>query len=151
MKKDTLFKEEFHRLEECVQKLNHIITPISFRDELKSIMDRETRELLYEKYPKCWIPLSVGGSLIPFLPICNRNGMTDSRMIDFSLKLAKRLNGRENIDPAMLKFTIYKLMKLKLKFGQRISKIDHVTDQKNKGEKALSILDKTLENIRKNT
>jgi len=149
MGKDIL-KEEFHRLEEFIQKINHIVTPISFRDELKSIMDRERRKALCEKYPKCWIPINVGGSLIPFLPICNRNGMTDPRMIDFSLKLAKRLNNRENIDHEMLEFAIDKLEKLHLKCSQKTPKTDHVTSKKDKISKASNTLNRSLEkNIRK--
>lgn len=116
--KQKIFKEDFQKLNEYIQKINDVIGPLSYRDELLSIMDEEERNRLYEQYPKCFLPVNIGNKDIPFLPICNRMGATDKNMIAFSLKLANRLIGREDVNRGMLEITIQKLERLNNKYSK---------------------------------
>jgi len=113
-----ILSEEFEILEQLLNKVNDIVSPLSYRDELRSVMDRETRQRLYEKYPKCWLPVRIGNKDVPFLPICNRLGAVTPNMIALSRKLIDRLNGREDVDRGMLEITIKKLDRLQSRYGK---------------------------------
>lgn len=149
MKKQTL-DESFQRLEEYIQKINSIISPISFRDELTAVMDKTSRQRLCEKYPKCWLPLTVGARDIPFLPICSRSGMVDSRMVQFSLKLCRRLNGKENIDQEKLANAMGRLERLHSKYSRDPVKPAGMAYQKGRVTKGLNILKRNLDSIKGN-
>lgn len=119
MKKEYL--KEFKNLQELIQKINHIMTPLTFRDELKSVLDPTTVKNLSEKYPKCYFPINMGNSQM-VLPICNRNGSTDKRMITFALKAANRMMKRDDVDRGMLEVTIKKLERLNSTYSKDIPK-----------------------------
>ena len=149
MKKNVL-QEEMKVLEELLQTINHIVTPFSFRDELKSIMDPTTRRRMCEKHPKCFLPVRMGNKDIPFLPICNRNGATDKDMIAFSMKLANRLLGRENVDRGMLEITLKKLNRLNTSYSKDIPTPADVAARKANVTKAMVVLRRQLDSIRGN-
>lgn len=119
MKKKTL-AEQYQHLDELLQGVNDIMTPFSFRDELKAVMDPMTRKNLSEKYPRCFMPVRMGNQDAFILPVCNRNGATDKNMIAFSMKLANRLLDREDIDRGMLEVTIKKLNRLNSTYSKTI-------------------------------
>lgn len=146
--KKKVFKEDFQRLEEFIQKINNIITPFSFRDELKSVMDKETRIRMSEKYPKCYLPVRMGNKDIPFLPLCNRNGATDKNMISFSMKLANRLLGREDVDRGMLEITLKKLSRMNNTYSKDIPTPPGPASQKANVTKSLILLKKNLDKIK---
>lgn len=147
MKKNVL-QEEMNVLEELLQSINHIVTPFSFREELKSIMDPETRRRLSEKYPKCFLPVRMGNKDVPFLPICNRNGATDRDMIAFSMKLANRLLGREDVDRGMLEVTMKKLNRLNTSYSKEIATPADIAAKKANVTKAMILLKQSLDSIR---
>lgn len=148
--KKTNLKEEFKVLEEFIQKVNDIVSPISFRDELRAVMDKDVRKNLCEKYPKCWIPVRIGNSDHMIMPICNRNGATDKNMIAFSLKLANRLAGREDVDRGMLEVSIRKLERLNNKYSQDIPKPYDMAAKKANVTKALVKMKNYLDQIKGN-
>lgn len=140
--------EAFQKLDELLQTVNHIVTPFSFRDELESVMDPETRKRLYEKNPRCFLPIRMGNKDIPFLPICNRNGATDKDMIAFSMKLANKLLGRENVDRGMLEITLKKLNRLNTTYSKEIPTPANMAAQKALATKAMILLKQNLDQIR---
>ena len=146
--KEDLLQEEIQKLDEFIQKINSIVTPFSFRDELKAVMNKETRKNLSEKYPKCWFPIRMGNKDSMIFPVCNRNGATDRNMIAFSKKLANRLAGREDVDRGMLEIVMKKLDRLDSTYSKEIPKPIGPATQKGKVTKALNLLKKNLLNIR---
>jgi len=146
--KKKVFTEDFQRLEEFIQKVNDIITPFSFRDELKAVMDKETRKRMSEKYPKCFMPVNMNNKDNFVLPICNRNGSTDKNMIAFSMKLANRLLDRKDVDRGMLEVTIKKLSRMNNTYSKDIPTPPGPAAKKANVTKALNILKKNLDSIR---
>lgn len=140
--------EEFKVLEEFIQKVNSIVTPFSFRDELKAVMDKETRRRLSERYPKCFLPVNMGNKDIPFLPICNRSGASDKNMIAFSMKLANRLLGRDDVDRGMLEITIKKLSRLNSIYSKDIPTPPDMAARKANVTKAMMVLKRELDRIK---
>jgi hypothetical protein len=119
MKKKTL-SEQYQHLDELLQGVNDIITPFSFRDELKAVMDPVTRKRMSERYPRCFMPVRMGNQDAFILPVCNRNGATDKAMIAFSIKLANKMLDREDVDRGMLEVTIKKLNRLHSTYSKNI-------------------------------
>lgn len=142
-------EESFQLLDELLQSVNDIVTPFSFRDELQAVLDPETRLRMREKYPKCFLPVRMGNKDIPFLPICNRNGATDRNMIAFSMKLANRLLDREDVDRGMIEITLKKLNRLNSSYSKDIPTPPERAVQKAKVTKAMTLLKKNLDAIRR--
>jgi hypothetical protein len=147
MKKERL-NEDFKQLDEFIQKINDIMTPFSFRDELRAVMDKNTRKNLYEKNPRCFMPVRIGNKDIPFLPICNRNGATDKEMIAFSMKLANRLNGREDVNRGMLEITMKKLQNLHNRYSKEIPKPIETSVQKSNITKSFNRMKEYMDKIK---
>ena len=146
--KKQIFTENFKVLNEFIQKVNDIISPISFRDELKTVMDKTTRKQLSEKYPRCWLPVNISNSNVPFLPICNRNGSTDKRMIAFSMRLANRLLDREDVDRGTLEITIKKLSRMHNTYSREIPTPPNIVARRANITKAMILLKKQLNALR---
>lgn len=147
MKKKQILTE-IDKLQEFIQKINHIVSPISFRDELKQVMDPQTRKLLCEKYPKCFLPVRMGNKDAFIMPVCNRNGATDKNMIAFSMKLANKLLDREDVDRGMLEITIKKLNRMYNTYSKEIPTPPGSVAQKANVTKAMIILKKHLNALR---
>ena len=69
---------------------------------------------MIQSNPKCVMTVNVG-TQVHYIPICNRSAMSDPSVIDFSLKLAKRLEGNAKADQEQVKNIIIKLNLLKSK------------------------------------
>lgn len=146
--KKKVFTEEFQKLEEFIQKVNSIVTPFSFRDELKAVMNKETRKNMCEKYPKCFLPVRMGNRENFILPVCNRNGATDKNMIAFSMKLANRLLDREDVDRGMLEIIIKKLSRMNSIYSKDIPTPPDMAARKANVTKAMILLKKQLNSLR---
>jgi len=146
--KKKVFTEDFQKLEEFIQKVNDIITPFSFRDELKAVMNKETRKRMCEKYPKCFLPVRIGNKDAFIMPVCNRNGATDKNMIAFSLKLANRLLDREDVDRGMLEIVIKKLNRMNSTYSKDIPTPPDMAARKANVTKAMILLKKQLNTLR---
>jgi len=147
MKKKKILNE-FERMQEFIQKVSDIVSPISFRDELKSVIDPNIRKHLYEKYPKCFLPVRIGNRDAFIMPVCNRTGATDKNMIAFSLKLANRLLDREDVDRDMLQITIKRLNRMFNTYSKDIPTPPGSAAQKANVTKALILLKKNLNALR---
>lgn len=143
-----VFQEDFKRLEEFIQRVSDIVSPISFRDELRAVMDKETRRRLCERHPKCFLPVRMGNRDAFIMPVCNRNGATDKNMIAFSMKLANRLMDREDVDRGMLQITIRKLERMYNTYNKDIPTPPDMAAQKANVTKAMILLKKNLNALR---
>ena len=147
MKKKPILTE-INKLQEFIQKVSDIVSPISFRDELRAVMDPQIRKSLCEKHPKCFLPVRMGNKDAFIMPVCNRNGATDKNMIAFSMKLANRLLDREDVDRGMLEITIKKLNRMYNTYSKDIPTPPNVAAQKANITKAMIVLKKQLNALR---
>ncbi len=83
-------KEEFKQLSELIRKANELINP---EDSLSYLLKKDIRDRLYGEKPKCFMKLlPIGRDTSPYLlPICNRAGMEDVKVINVSLKVIQKL------------------------------------------------------------
>lgn len=83
-------KEEFDILEELLRRAYDLIHP---EEDFSHLYKKDMKERLYGKYPKCFLKiLPIGRDTEAYLlPICNRAGIEDPKVIDISLKVTKRL------------------------------------------------------------
>lgn len=114
-------KKEY--IEELIRKVTSIVSPGLYDETLNVIMNKETRKRLYDDHPKCFIPMTYGDKNPLLLPICNRQGLEDLKMIRFSMKLMDRMKKHFNdIDQDNIDSIIIKLKRLESKFLKEIPK-----------------------------
>jgi len=96
-------KEEFDILEELLRQAYNLIQP---EDDFSYLYKKDMKERLYGKYPKCFLKIMPIGrnTEVYLLPLCNRAGIEDPKVINISLKVVKRL-----IDNNVGKFDINSL------------------------------------------
>ncbi len=82
--------QEFKYLSELIRRANELINP---EDSLSYLLKKDVRDRLYGEKPKCFIKiLPIGQDTSPYLlPICNRNGMEDPKVINVSLQVVAKL------------------------------------------------------------
>lgn len=90
-----LLQEEKQILEELIRSVIDKIDPV---DKYSYLYHKNIVQGLYGKRPACFVSLCrkdggrMGQPLIPYiLPICNRMGHTDPDIINFSIKMVKKL------------------------------------------------------------
>jgi len=88
-------KEEFEQLSELIRKANDLINP---EDSLAYLLKKDVRDRLAGEKPKCFLKLlPIGRDTSPYLlPICNRAGIEDPKVIAVSLKIVQKFMEEEN-------------------------------------------------------
>jgi len=83
-------KEEFQQLSELIRNANKLVNP---EDSLAYLLKKDIRDRLYGEKPKCFMRLpQIGQDTSPYLlPICNRLGQEDPKIINVSLKMVQKL------------------------------------------------------------
>lgn len=113
MKKDTQI------LQELLTKITSYLDPDNDADQMKALHDRKLLERLYGEKPECFVSIKgKGQDLSTILPVCNRAGIQDPRIIDFSIKMAKKMAISDKVglvDPASLREAVEELEELKEK------------------------------------
>ena len=107
--------EDLVYVEELIRKVQSLLSPFSVHSELEWLMDPKNREMMFEKHPKCWMPVRIGRD-VPFFPVCNRLGTIEPDVIDFSLRIARKLCKKDEIDQEHLQSIIQKLQTMKRKY-----------------------------------
>ena len=102
----------FDMLTELIRKVNNSLLPYGNEDKLLYLQQKDIRDRLQNKFPKCFLTIKGKGRDIPFLPLCNRIGIHDPDIIKFSIKLANQMNGLEDIDQDDLSVVLTKLQKM---------------------------------------
>lgn len=137
-KKQENLNENIQLLEELVRKAYSLISPIPFSYDLNWLMKQDNRNALFEKNPKCFLKIKHMGREIPFLPCCNRAGITDPKMIDISIKMIDKLAGNNQVDQDALIVTAQRLKALKSKYSKEIPKTNEAGAKKAQVTKFLN-------------
>ena len=87
--------KDFEHLSELIRKANELINP---EDSMSYLLKKDVRDRLYGKHPKCFLKLQpIGRDTSPYLlPICNRAGIEDPKVIAISLKIVQKFIDQEN-------------------------------------------------------
>jgi hypothetical protein len=110
--------EGFQKMENLLEEVQSLITPISVHKDFKWLMDRENGSKFGEKYPKCVLPINIGRTPV-FLPICNRMGVEDPAMVKIAHSIVCKLSGHHNRKKleGELQIVKLKLEKIMRKYG----------------------------------
>jgi hypothetical protein len=83
-------KQDFQHLSELIRKANELINP---EDSISYLTKKDIRDRLYGTHPKCFLKLlPIGRDTEPYLiPLCNRNGFEDPKVIAVAIKMVQRL------------------------------------------------------------
>ncbi len=82
---------DFMYLEELIRKVDGYLMPEPDGD-LEYLYNKDLRDRIYGKYPKCFIKMKgIGREFPTLLPICNRHGHKDPKVIDISRRVVKKI------------------------------------------------------------
>jgi len=81
----------------------------NYQYDLKWLLKQDNRHSLFERNPKCILKMKHRGEEFPIFPICNRSGSLDKRMVNFSIRLAKRMQSNPNLDQDYILTVLKKL------------------------------------------
>jgi hypothetical protein len=89
-------EQDFMYLEELIRKVDGYLMPEPDGD-LDYLYNKDLRDRLYGKYPQCFIQLKGMGREFPtLLPICNRHGHKDPKVIDISRQVVQKIMQDKN-------------------------------------------------------
>jgi hypothetical protein len=116
-------------IQERFQTLNELIrtvaTNLEPHDTIKALQQKQLRDRLRGKYPKCFLSIkAMGGQDPDFFPVCNTAGMIDVRAIEISLKAVSRLMNDTSgaYDTNDLSMMLAKLQRMKDVYSKTIPK-----------------------------
>jgi hypothetical protein len=113
-------QKSFQVLEELLRQATNLISPMSHHDDLKFLTaDYMAKDSI--KNNKCYLTIRKKSGSVLF-PICSRAGMRSPEMIQFSMKLAKKLAGKPEVPPDQLQVIINKLSKMNAKYSKPLPK-----------------------------
>lgn len=113
--------KELTYIQELVRTMNSLLSPMSYHDTLKDLRTRDARDVFKGDFEKCVIPWKLGAQQV-HLPICNRFGMVDPQMIQFSKKMVNKMRSVDPQEDDGTNIIITKLDNLHKKYSQSIPK-----------------------------
>ena len=145
--KKIKINEKFSRVEELLRKANALINPITTSKELQWLQNKDSRNKLFELYPKCFLKMNIGQKHL-VLPVCNRSGMIDPSIVSFSIKLANKYANKPDVNQEELVVVLKKLEMLYKKFSNDIPKPADMAERKGRVTKLLNNIKDYLKPIR---
>lgn len=89
-------EQDLQIIEELIRKVDGYLDPDLTKDDFAYLYQKDVRDRLYGKYPKCFLKIKGVGREFPTLfPICNRHGHKDARVIDISRRVIKKMMASE--------------------------------------------------------
>ena len=113
--------KELEHIQELVRKMHSLISPMSYTDTLKDLRTQSAQDVFKGDFAKCVLPWKIGAQQV-HLPICNRFGMVDPQMIDFSKKVVNRMRSVSPQTDDGTNIIIAKLDRLHNKYSKDIPK-----------------------------
>ena len=141
-------EEKFEVLEELIRKVGKHLYPYNKKEDIAFLQRKDLRDRLYGKFPKCFLTLKGIGRDIPFLPICNRLGIQDSRIINFSMKMAQKMQSNPKFDQDELSMVLLKLKRLNNTYSKDIPKPPLQAAKKGMTTRMFSNIKKYLDGVR---
>lgn len=84
-------EKDFMYLEELIRKVDGYLMPEP-SDDMSYLYNKDIRDNLYGKHPKCFIKIKgIGREFDTLLPLCNRHGHKDPRVIEIARKLIQKI------------------------------------------------------------
>lgn len=84
-------EKDFMYLEELIRKVDGYLSPEP-ADDIDYLYSKDLRDRLYGKNPKCFIKIKgIGREFPTLLPICNRHGHKDARVIEITKQVLQKL------------------------------------------------------------
>ena len=115
------FNKRMEFLEELVRSAYKQIAPSSYKDDIENFTNKSWRDDFIKSHPRCFMSLKkmYGDHMgFPLFPICNRGGVQDAKVINFSIKLVNKMLGDEKFDAAELKALLLKLGHMKARYDK---------------------------------
>lgn len=87
----TIPEQDYMYLEELIRKVDGYLMPYP-EDDLEYLYSKDLRDRLYGKNPKCFIKIKgIGREFPTLLPICNRHGHKDPKVIGMTRNVLQKL------------------------------------------------------------
>ncbi len=87
----TIQEQDYMYLEELIRKVDGYLMPKP-EDDLEYLYSKDLRDRLYGKNPKCFIKIKgIGREFPTLMPICNRHGHKDPKVISMTRNVLQRL------------------------------------------------------------
>jgi len=87
----TIPEQDYMYLEELIRKVDGYLMPAP-ADDLEYLYSKDLRDRLYGKNPKCFIKIKgIGREFPTLMPICNRHGHKDPKVINMTRNVLKKL------------------------------------------------------------
>jgi hypothetical protein len=88
----TILEQDYMYLEELIRKIDGYLMPVPAEDDMAYLYHKDVRDTLYGSHPKCFIKIKgIGREFPTLLPICNRHGHKDPKVIDMAKNVIQRL------------------------------------------------------------
>ena len=115
------FDKSIEYLEELVRTAYKQISPSTYEDDLENFTNKEWRDKFISRHPQCFMNLKKmygDHQGFPLFPICNRGGVNDAKVINFSIKLATKLMDDERFEVGEMKAIVLKLKHMKARYDK---------------------------------
>ena len=147
--KQVQLEEKLEIVEELIRKVYNTMYPEEDHEaRLRWMTKKENLFSLYDKFPKCIYLVNIGRQFL--FPTCNRQGITDPRVVKFSLDLARKLSekGKDWVDGDKLNLAIQKLERLERKYSQDIVKPSDMAAKKANSTKIINKINSYIKDLR---
>jgi len=141
-------KEQLTTLTELIRSVAQNLEPM---DSLKALQQKDLRDRLRGKYPKCFVCVKqLGGQTPDFFPVCNTAGMVDARAIDMSIRALNRLMSDESgaYDSNDLTKMLSKLERMKSVYSKTVPKPPNMAGRKAMVTRMMNNVKDHLKNVR---
>ncbi len=133
-------------LEELLKTAHNLISPLSDKQEIEWLMNDETRKRIMDRHPKCFLKFSIGRNHV-VLPICNRMGFHDPRIIGLSIKAMDKVIDRSDYDKIEFDIMYKRLDRMFRKYSKEIPKSARYAVKKAKQTQRLNKIKQYLDHI----
>jgi len=140
-------EEDFIYLEELIRKVDGYLTPEP-ADDIEYLYSKDLRDRLYGKHPKCFVKIQgIGREFPTIMPICNRHGHKDARVIAITIKvLQKLMNDKSGIyDSNQMVELLTKLDRLHNVYSKEIPKPPEAAGRKSQVTRMMNNIKKHLD------
>ncbi len=140
-------EKDFMYLEELIRKVDGYLTPAP-ADDIEYLYSKDLRDRLYGKHPKCFVKIQGMGREFPtIMPICNRHGHKDARVIAITIKvLQKLMNDKAGIyDSNQMIELLNKLDRLHNVYSKDIPKPPEAAGRKSQVTRMMNNIKKHLD------